>query len=343
MKENDLQWLSEYFSEDKPAEDSSRITRLFCDEDNKNELRKILQRQFSEILSDKDEPSKNLDHILFRIHYNINTSVQKKEYPRTLFLKWTFRVAAAILLPLLVFWGIKGKIYDSYRISSYAEIHAPAWTRTSFILPDGTSGWLNSKSSIRYNVDFKRNRNVELTGEAFFDVETDPKNTFTVNAGEISVKVHGTRFNIASWENEDNIEVVLEEGKIELSRLHADSSIFLGPNELAVYSRQGKDFSREVVETGKYISWTEGKLVFRNDPPSVIERRLERWYDVDIEVVGSPDQDFRLRATFVDESLEDVLGILKKSMGFDFTIGKQVMDPNNTYEKRKVTIFTPGE
>ena len=103
-------------------------------------------------------------------------------------------------------------------------------------------------------------------------------NNFTLwtDTNEVILKVLGTRFNIASYENDNNIEVVLEEGKLIFDDKEMKKSYSMKPNDLVIYDKTLKDFSTEVVEPHKYLSWTEGKLVFRNDPLDVIARRLER-------------------------------------------------------------------
>jgi ferric-dicitrate binding protein FerR (iron transport regulator) len=221
---------------------------------------------------------------------------------------------------------------------AWIEITAPAWTRAKFSLPDGTTGWLNSNSSLKYNMDFNKTRQISLNGEAYFDVYRDNKRTFLVNTGDINVKVLGTKFNIASYENENNVEVVLEEGKIQFFDKMMQKSYTMNPNNLLVYDKNILDFTVTSVEPQKYSSWTEGKLVFRNDPLDVIARRLERWYNIDIEIDGSIDQGPRLRATFLDETLEEVLGLLSRSLQIDYRIEDRILESDETYAKKKIIM-----
>ena len=116
-------------------------------------------------------------------------------------------------------------------------------------------------------------------------------------------------------------------------------SCTLKPNDLVIYDKDLKGFSTEVVYPQKYISWTDGKLVFRNDPPDVIARRLERWYNIDVEIKGSTSDDLRWRATFVDDNLEEVLKILKRSLHVDFKIESGSFNPDETIAKRKVILY----
>lgn len=341
MKESNTGWLLDYFRGKDVTKNEPLVNELFCDDSRKEELKKLLSVQFHELISEPNAPEKDLDHILYRIHYSINSSSagQPVKSRRTQFLIWSARVAAMIILPLLIFWAARGFIRYEEFDNAVAEIHAPAWTRTSFTLPDGSTGWLNSNSTLKYKVNFRKERHVELTGEAFFDVQKDSKNPFTVDAGDVSVKVHGTKFNVSSWEDENNIEVVLSEGIIELISDDSDSSFILKPHELALYDRKGGSFTTAEVESNKYLSWTEGKLVFRNDPLDVVGRRLERWYNVDVEISGSFADDFRLRATFVDESLEEVLDWLSKSLNIAYSVEEKEMSSDNTYGRKKVKLY----
>jgi transmembrane sensor len=322
--------------------DATYVDEVFGDSKKEKELEHLLRRQFNELSPEDDPEDKNLDHLLYRIHYEINTQLSERK-GRTFYkvLKWTLRIAGVILLPLLIFIGIQ--TYNDIFLTkeTWVEIKAPAWTRAQFCLPDGTTGWLNSNSSIRYRGNFITDREVTLTGEAFFDVFKNTNSPFRVSTDEIHVEVSGTRFNIASYANENSVEVVLEEGKLEFNSADLNKSYTMNPNDLVVYDKRLKIISTEVVQPQKYLSWTDGKLVFRNDPLDVIARRLERWYNVDVEISGSFSEDLRLRATFIDESLEEVLALLKRSLAVDYKIEDGSIKSDETYAKKKV-IITSG-
>ena len=335
----DIEKIDHYFKGKYSDEDASYVDEVICDNTKEKELKCLLSRQFDELLPEDDLEKKNLDHILYKINYDINTRLSaRNELSFDRIIKWTFRIAGVIILPLIVFIGIQMYKEASLKKEAWVEIKAPAWTRAQFSLPDGTTGWLNSNSSLKYNGNFYADRQVTLKGEAFFDVFKDKRRPFIVTTNMVLVKVLGTRFNIASYENEKNIEVVLEEGKLIFNDKEMDKSYTMNPNELVVYDKTLRDFSTEVVQPNKYLSWTEGKLVFRNDPLDVIARRLERWYNIDVEVNVSLTEDLRLRATFIDENLEEVLDLLKRSLPIDYRIENRGFKPDETYDKKKVII-----
>jgi ferric-dicitrate binding protein FerR (iron transport regulator) len=336
----DPERMNNYFRNTNSRSDETYIRNVFTDNDSEIELRHILSRQFYNLFSEDKAEEKNLDHILYRINYEINTNLAKKGDLKTnRLISYSLKIAGILILALSVFWGIKGYNNHSIAKQTWIEIKAPAWTRARFSLPDGTTGWLNSNSGIRYNGTFLRDRKLTLTGEAFFDVARDEKRPFRVSADDVVVNVLGTRFNIASYENEENVEIVLEEGKLEFTALEKNNSGIMNPNDLILYNKKSTKVTSRIVEPEKYISWTDGRLVFRNDPIDVIARRLERWYNVEVEIRGNLSNDLRLRATFVDESLEQVLYYLNRSLPIEYKIINSHLKTDDTYAKRKVVIY----
>ena len=335
----DEEKIDHYFNGKYSDEDTSYVDDIFCDNNNEKELEHLLRRQFYELMPEDEVDKKDLDHILYKIHYEINTKIaDRKERKYSRFLNWSVRIAGMIILPLAIFWGVKGYLTNNAGKETWVEIKAPAWTRAQFSLPDGTTGWLNSNSSIKYDGNFITNRRIFLNGEAFFDVFKDKKRPFTVNTDEVSLKVLGTKFNIASYENEKNVEVVLEEGKLVFNGKGMNKSYTMKPNDLVIYNKDSKNYLTEVVKPEKYLSWTEGKLIFRNDPLDVIARRLERWYDIDVEINGLLSEDLRWRATFIDDDLEEILDLMKRSLPINYKIENRDLKPDEAYAKKKVII-----
>lgn len=335
----DSEKLNRYFIGEYSEEDESYVDGVFCDNSKERDLKGLLLRQFNELAHEDDLNENYLNHILYRIHYDINTRLsERKVWSFDNIIKWTLRMTGIVMLPLLIFLGIQTykEAYQEKRV--WVEIKAPAWTRAQFSLPDGTTGWLNSNSSLKYNGNFNTDRQVTLKGEAYFDVFKDQKRPFKVTTNEVILKVLGTRFNIDSYDDEKNVEVVLEEGKLEFNDKEMKKSFTMRPNDLVRYDKSFEIFSTEVVQPKKYMSWTEGKLIFRNDPIDVIARRLARWYNIDVEVNGGYTEDLRLRATFIDEGLEEVLDLMKRSLPLDYRIENGNLKQDEIYYKKKVII-----
>jgi transmembrane sensor len=332
--------LRKIFNGEYKEKDEEYLNDIFTDESIREELKELLAKQFDEVLPEDETEEKNLDHILHRITNNIKN---KRKSQNTVlfdkFLKWGLRVASFIAIPLLIYSGIRTVKESALKKETWVEIIAPAWTRVQFTLPDGTTGWLNSKSSVRYNGNFSLDRNVILKGEAFFDVFKDKKRPFIVNVGGVFVEVLGTRFNIEAYDEERNIEVVLEEGSLIFNAREMNKTHTMVPAEHVRYDKVTRDFSTEMVQPQKYISWTEGRLEFRNDPLDVIFRRLARWYDVDVELNLSLEDDPRLHATFIDDGLEEVLDLLSRSLPLKYRIENGKLQQDGIYTKTKVKIY----
>lgn len=333
--------LKEIFNGEYTEKDEEYLIDIFTDKSKREELKRILSKQFVEILPRDENEENNLDHILHRINHDID--YKRKSQRTALFdkiLKWGLRIASFIVIPFLIYSGIRTYRESALKKETWIEIKAPAWTRVQFSLPDGTIGWLNSNSSVRYNGNFNLDRQVILKGEAFFDVFKDKSRTFVVNTNEVSMEVLGTRFNIEAYEDEKNIDVVLEEGSLVFNAKKMNKTYKMIPNDLVSYDKTLKDFSTKTVQPQKYISWTDGRLEFRNDPLDVIFRRLARWYDVDVELNVNLNDDSRLHATFIDDDFENVMDLLSRSLPIKYQIEKGKLLPNGIYTKTKVKIYS---
>jgi len=169
--EFDNEKIDRFFKGKYSYEDSSYLDDVFCDKNNEYKLKILLSKQFDELLQQNQEDVKNLDHILYRIHYDINSRLsEKKTWLSDKILKWTLLVAGIAILPFIIFLSIQSYKGVHKNKETWIEINSPAWTRVQFSLPDGTKGWLNSNSSIKYNGNFTADRQVSLKGEAYFDV-----------------------------------------------------------------------------------------------------------------------------------------------------------------------------
>jgi len=250
------------------------------------------------------------------------------------------QIAAILIIPLflatLYFYGQWREITSGEAV--YAEIYCPPGTRSRFNLPDGSSGWLNSDSYLKYPVLFSRNRHVELAGEAFFDIAEDKNDPFTVSAEGIQVEALGTEFNVMAYPDCSRIEVVLEEGSVQVTRPGTDLNEILKPDQRLVFSRSANKASVDSGDTGYFTSWKDGYLVFRNVPLEEVAVRLSRWYNSEITIQDEVLKNMPYRATFRNESLERVLSLLAMSANISYSITELKTNNDGTYEKQKVMI-----
>lgn len=158
-------------------------------------------------------------------------------------------------------------------------------------LEDGTKVWLNSASSLRYPVAFMGNdRQVELTGEGYFEVAHNPAKPFKVKTDNQIVEVLGTHFNINSYSDEDAVRTTLLEGSVKVafpnpSAGGALEEVFLKPGQQAVLIG-GTLRQAQGVDLEKIMAWKNGWFEFDQLDLGAIMRQVSRWYDVDIEFEG---------------------------------------------------------
>jgi transmembrane sensor len=158
----------------------------------------------------------------------------------------------------------------------------------SLSLSDGSRVWLNAASSIRYPVSFiGKERSVEITGEAYFEITHDATKPFRVIAGGMETEVLGTRFNINSYKDEAMIRTTLLEGKVRAVKRHSangkENSIILKPGQQAQLSTGDKAITvTSNVDVEEVLAWKDGKFVFNDVAIEEVMRQLERWYDVEI-------------------------------------------------------------
>lgn len=170
-------------------------------------------------------------------------------------------------------------------IREYNTLTTPRARQQQLMLPDGTHIWLNAASSLRFPTVFAGNtREVEITGEAYFEVAKDAARPFRVRIGNSTVEVLGTHFNIMAYNNEPAVQTTLLEGSVKVSR--DQQSIVLKPGQASSVSNQGLELIQHA-DTEMAIAWKNGLQVFRNTALTTILRQVERWYDVTIEYKGA--------------------------------------------------------
>lgn len=231
------------------------------------------------------------------------------------------RIAAALFIPLII--GIS--LYFVFTPSgdeNFYVAEAPLGQKAKVELPDGSTVWLNSGSNIRYSSDFNRkNRTIELNGEAFFEVEKNTGNPFFVHTPFLDVKVTGTRFNVNAYNDEPSVEASLVEGAVSVLLKNGDKSFQLTPGNVLSYSKSSHEISSHRLNEEATIGWKDNRLIFIDDDFSKLARKIEKWYNV--EVVYNPD-DFEKNKLTVKllegEQLNRLLEIIESAVGAKCTV-----------------------
>ncbi len=255
------------------------------------------------------------------------------------------KVAAVLLAPLIIttlYFALK-KPQPPEKSTAWHTLETAAGMRSEFFLPDSTKVYLNSKTSLSYPVTFSKHvRKVKLAGEAYFEVAENKDAPFIVKTGKINIKATGTEFMATNYPREELVEVALIEGGIKLfqgdCRTTYKEIIRLKPGQKAFWKEGKKKLLVNPVDTEKYTAWKNGILLFRDDPMPEVVRRLNRWFNVDIRLTAPELKNYVYTATFEDESLKQVLDLLKISAPIDYTIKKRERKTNKTFSKMEIEI-----
>lgn len=186
-------------------------------------------------------------------------------------------------------------------LEGYNTIATPKGGKYCIVLPDDTKVWLNAASSLRFPTGFGHGtREVLLTGEAFFDVTKSSHHPFHVRAGNVSVEVLGTLFNVNAYKEEGRVATTLVQGKIRVARSSdtaASAGILLKPGIRATLADNGTLTLDQTPDMDEVLAWKNGNFNFVNTPVPEILREIARWYDLEIVYEGAaPDK--RLTGTF---------------------------------------------
>lgn len=220
--------------------------------------------------------------------------------------------------------------YESNNVqgdSVYNTIQVPRGGEYNLTLADGTKVWLNSQSTLRFPVAFRgKERRVQLTGEAYFDV-TPGQKRFIVETKSMDVRVLGTAFDVNAYEDETIIRTTLVRGKIEIL-VGGKEACVLEPGQQSILERSTGKVNVLQVNTSLYTQWKDGRFVFRDNTLEDIMRILARWYDMKYEFTN-PDLK-KQRFYGVINRFEEVEGLLVQ---FEKT-GKVKFE----YERNKIVI-----
>lgn len=321
-------------------EDYLSVISQFGKDDSFEELKGYLEKYWEEE-KQNTLPAKNYQALCLKVQQQIlKQEMQHRGNRKGKLVHLLSRIAAVLIVPVLlagIYFYVEWRKMDSQK-EVYAEIYCPPGTRSRFNLPDGSTGWLNSDSYLKYPVRFSDNREVELNGEAFFNVAKKRYSPFNVHAGGIRVEALGTHFNVMAYPDCERVEVSLEEGSVKVTKPETNLNEILVPDQRLVFSKSVSKVAINSGDTDYFTSWKDGFLVFRNVPMREVAARLSRWYNSEIIIEDDVLKEVPFRATFKNESLERVLSLLAISTPISYQLIESKPLNNGTYERQKVKI-----
>ena len=352
--------LEKYCKNCCTKEELSSVLAWFEESARTSEGKALLFKIWEELPDENGILKINFDFLLHRIHHEVNLAQSKKQLKkadqnlikykrREYFIKILTRVAAILMIPVLGFGLCMSYKYQSERNGQasvnqiYNEVFSSVDAITKVTLPDGSNIWLNHSSSLKYPAVFRDNtRNVELKGEGYFEVVSNSKRPFIVTAGEIQIKALGTVFNIMAYPEDEKIETSLISNCVELQRTEPNGKAIpilkMKPTDLAIFQKSDNKISLRTIRDDRYFSWKDGKLVFNNEPIGEVVKKLSRWFNVDIQVKDPELLEFTYTATFVHETLPQVMELLALVSPVDYSISDRKENSSGTFSKRKVIL-----
>ncbi|TZF82989.1 DUF4974 domain-containing protein [Pedobacter sp. BS3] len=219
--------------------------------------------------------------------------------------------------------------FDNTADNKLAEVHTVTLTTATggqymLILPDNSKVWLNANSSISFPSAFTGNeRDVEVRGEAYFEVSKDKEHPFRVKSGNSTVTVLGTHFNVMTYDDEPRSEVALAEGSVRLDL--GTSSCVLKPGQQASFSNRSDHIRISPVSIEDIAGWKDGLFQFDNTPVTQVMRQLQRWYDVKVAYEGG-QPDIAITAMISKTNkISKILDLLTESSGLTFEVKNKIV------------------
>ena len=259
---------------------------------------------------------------------------------KTMWWEWAQRAAAVLFIPLLVTLIVQHWGNDEQELAQMMEIKTNPGMTTSLTLPDGTLVFLNSESTLSYPSRFDGDtRNVNLQGEAYFEVAKNPEKKFIVSTPHRSqIEVLGTHFNVEAYEKENRVSATLVEGKIGFIYKcdNASKKVLMAPGQKLVYDSKDSKVQLYATSGESEIAWKEGKIIFRDTPFEEGLRMLEKRYNVEFIIKNNRLKGDSFTGAFTNQRLERILEYFQLSSQIRW---RYLDSPDITDEKSKIEIY----
>lgn len=299
--------LSKYLSNSATEEEKRNLLRWLEENDeNRRQFKKVydLWLHTDAMLIEDSELETALTLLRKR-----TSSRQKNKVSFYSYRLRVIQIAASLLLLFLAgYIGYTLKDFDGSQPVAMNHLLTGPDGKGEYILPDGSTVWLNANSVLKYpDVFLGEKRIVYLEGEALFEIKEDRKHPFFVKADGLDVEVTGTRFLAKNYPRKNVVEAVLVNGIVKISGGYFADTHILHPGQLLIYNKETKQTDLSQVNTDDYTNWIHSKLVFDKTNLENVIINLEKWFGV--EIVATPELIRKTHMSFTirRESLEEVL------------------------------------
>lgn len=323
----DRELLRKYFRNQCTLEEIEEVLNWFQTKEGRHYFEENLDLDMQQYADDERlllYPDVPTDEILKRIRQSKKAQTKTFNKERRF---WPIRIAASLLIcAVLAGIGYVSFLSDTGPVATEQDSIRTISTQQDqhrlMTLSDGTQIRLNSNSSIEIPKHFPPNeRVVSLSGEAWFDVASDENRPFRIRAGQATIQVLGTEFNVRMDEIAQNIQVAVAEGTVTLKNSMDENGrgAILTKNTLGVLNINTREILIEQTPVDNYMSWISGKLFFYNDPLWTVSRYIERLYNVSIHFENAYLETLPLSTNIAREDLTDVLNIIAQTLGISYS------------------------
>lgn len=205
------------------------------------------------------------------------------------------------------------------------ELRTGAGEKADIQLGDGTKVALSAETELSFPEYFgQEKREVRITGQAFFEVIPDKNRPFIIHTQNGVITVLGTSFDVRSYHDESNIDVMVTEGVVEISHSNVpQNQLTVNRGYKGSISLSDNSLSVEWVEDyEQYTGWRDGRLIFKEQPLERVFRQIERWYAVNI-TVAEDSRDIlgkQFSANLKTRSVNDVMSVIAVAMNISYKI-----------------------
>lgn len=309
--------LSKYLSGNSSSEETSRLDGLLGEHpeaDFDDYCRNIWERAGSSELSEHKK-TRMKESLLNRISVGEDYERRSRRSGRRIYA-WSFGFAAILLLAIVV-----GALFyvNSRPVLEY-EVLADRGQKSTVILPDGSRVWLNSASRITYTSEFNRkNRNISLEGEAYFEVAKNKKIPFVVSASGMSVTAVGTEFNVRNYPDEPTVSATLVEGRVLACT--KEYSTYLDFGQEAVMERgSGEMHSTLAADLGHLVPWRSSEILLSDESLEQLSQTLSRMYNLDVVFESEDIKNYTYTGLIRNNSLQNVLELVSNTSPVDYVL-----------------------
>lgn len=339
------------------SEELRRLEEMFLDAALSENIKSAMHNEIPDFRAQGSGVDTDYDRLFKSIQKVISEQKPTRQMAN---LRFNLARIAAIVIVAFLLGGTMSYFllrYESKTTASFCEVTAPLGSTSEIVLPDNSRVWLNAGSKIRYSTSFNQDdRLLYLEGEGYFKVAKNKELPFIVDAYGFEVKAIGTEFNVKAYKDDPTIETTMVEGKVTL--LYATENIlddvYLTPNQKATFYKLKESLTIEVIkkieakkEELKYIpgdrlviipkldprsiiSWKENQLIIERERLDDLVEVLSRKYNFNFVFKSDDIKKFRFSGTLEDETLQQVMDVIKISSPIDYAIvGKTVIIQRN--------------